>query len=102
MNKQEVIQVIDRAGSEFGRVMACLNGPEYVAGYYQAVHDMKRLFEYAPMNPDFEAEREELHERVQVLAEEKKGLKKDLRERDAIIEKLLKHVDVAKVMGVKP
>ena len=101
MNKEEVIQTIKTAGTEFGRVMACLQGPEYVAGYYQAVNDMVRLFEYAPLKPDFDAERAEMQRLVSVLAEEKKSLKKTLRERDAIIEKLLKHVDICEVLGIE-
>ena len=101
MNRKEVILTIRTVGRQFSRVMACLCGPEYASGYNQACNDMIRLFNYAPLEADFEAERAELHRRLSVLAEEKRGLKQALNERDATIEKLLKHVDICKVLGIK-
>ena len=101
MNRQEVMETITHAGTEFGRVMACIREPEYVAGYYQAVNGMVRLFRYAPMNADFDSEREQYRNQVRVLREEKNSLKRDLRQRDAIIEKLMKHVDVCAVLCIE-
>lgn len=46
MDRHYVVQTIRQVGGEFGRVMACLQGEEYVAGYEQAVKDMVRMFEY--------------------------------------------------------
>lgn len=102
MNRQEVILTIKTVGAKFGRIMACLNSHEYAAGYYQAVNDMVKLFDYAPLAEDFEEERDELQKAVSILVEEKTRLKSALNERDATIEKLLKHVDIAEVLGVRP
>ncbi len=101
MNRREVILTIRKVGAQFGRVLACLNTPDFVSGYYQAVNDMSRLFEYAPLAEDYEAERSEMQKRVRLLVEEKKRLKAAVNERDATIEKLLKHVDVCEVLGIK-
>ena len=48
MNRYEVVQTIRHSGREFGRVMACLQSVDYVAGYNQAVKDMAHVFEYQP------------------------------------------------------
>lgn len=48
MDRYCVAQSIRQVGSEFGRVMACLQSEEYVAGYQQAVRDMVQMFEYKP------------------------------------------------------
>lgn len=48
MNRYDVVQTIREIGNEFGRVMACLQSKDYVAGYEQAVKDMVHLFEYKP------------------------------------------------------
>ena len=48
MNRYEVVQRIRHIGREFGRVMACLQSVDYVAGYNQAVKDMVHVFEYQP------------------------------------------------------
>ena len=49
MDRHYVVQTIRHVGSDFGRVMACLQTEEYAAGYRQAVKDMLRLFEYGPV-----------------------------------------------------
>lgn len=51
MDRYSVVQSIRQVGSEFGRVMACLQSAEYVAGYEQAVRDMVQMFEYKPALP---------------------------------------------------
>ena len=48
MKRCEVAGTIRGVGEQFGRVMECLHGKEYAAGYKQAVRDMVRLFEYGP------------------------------------------------------
>ena len=52
MNRYQVAQAVRQVGSEFGRVMACLQSEEYVAGYEQAVRDMVRMFEYKPLGKE--------------------------------------------------
>jgi hypothetical protein len=49
MNRYDVVQTIRQIGSEFRRVMACVQNEDYAAGYEQAVKDMVLLFEYGPM-----------------------------------------------------
>lgn len=49
MNRYDVVQTIKQIGSEFRRVMACIQSEDYAAGYEQAVSDMVLLFEYKPM-----------------------------------------------------
>lgn len=100
MNKQEVILTVRRVGKQFGRVMASLHTPEFVAGYYQCANDMVRLFNCAPIAADFDAERAEMRKRMQALAEEVETLKQALNERDATIDKLMKHVNLAEVLGI--
>ena len=101
MNRAEVIFTIKKVGNHFGRVMECLVSREYAAGYHQAVCDMARLFAYAPMETDYAAEREGLLERITKLREDKKRLKTALKDRNAIIEKLLQITDVADAFGVR-
>lgn len=102
MNKQEVVMTIKIAGQRFGRIMACFNGAEYTAGYYQAINDMVKLFDHAPLDADFDAERENLLRHVSGLSKERNELRAALNERDATIEKLMKHIDLGEVLGVKP
>ena len=49
MNRYEVVGIIRGIGEQFGRIMECLHGKEYAAGYNQAVRDMVRIFEYKPV-----------------------------------------------------
>ena len=49
MNRYDVVQTIKQIGSEFRRVMACIQSEDYAAGYEQALSDMVLLFEYKPM-----------------------------------------------------
>lgn len=102
MNREEVILTIKIAGERFGRVLACYNGAEYAAGYYRAVSDMAKLFDYAPLDADFESEREKWLRQVSVLSKERNELRAALNEREATIEKLLKHVNLSEILGVKP
>lgn len=51
MDRYSVVQSIRQVGSDFGRVMACVQSEEFVAGYEQAVRDMVRMFEYKPALP---------------------------------------------------
>lgn len=47
MKREEVVQRIRQTGDVFGRIMACLQNPEYVAGYYKAIEDMLEMFDDA-------------------------------------------------------
>lgn len=57
MNRQEVIITIQRTGGTFAHVMGAMFGEDYEAGYLRAVSDMVKLFQKAPIDPTFDAER---------------------------------------------
>lgn len=101
MNRQEVVLTIKKVGSQFRNVMTCFHGTEFAAGYYQAIRDMVRLFEYAPLAADFETERDELNRHISNLSEERNRLRQQLNERETTIEKLMEYVDIAEVLGVR-
>ena len=100
MNRNEVIMTIKKAGTTFGQVMCNLCGEEYAAGYNRAVKDMIRLFNEAPIDPNFEAEREKLLLIIDNLTAENERLEQEVCEKHATIQRLLSHVNVAEVIGV--
>ena len=101
MNRKEVILTIRTVGRQFSRVMACLCGPEYASGYNQACNDMIRLFNYAPLEPDYESERKAMLAHIRQLERKNRELEQTVADKSGTIEKLLKHVDICKVLGIK-
>lgn len=100
MNRQEVINLIKKAGTEFCKIRAAINGFEYVLGYNMAVDDMARMFAEAPLYPTFDAEREAMLAHIEALKAKNEELNQEVDSKNAIIQKLLSHVDIAEVMGV--
>lgn len=100
MNRAEVIMTIKTAGSKFAGVMASLCGEEYSAGYKRAISDMVNLFAKAPIDADFEAERESLLAEIKCLKMERDMLSRDCAKQHATIEELLKRVDIHEVLGL--
>ena len=100
MNKQEVISIIKKAGEEFCKIRAALNGFDYVLGYNTAVGDMAKMFADAPLYPTFDAEREAMLAHIKALQEKNEELEQQVDSKNAIIQTLLTHVDVAEVLGV--
>lgn len=101
MNKQEVILTIEEAGNEFSKIMEALREPEYACGYYQAVRDMVNLISYAPLDADFDAERERLTGDNKRLKRQNKELRKQVACQQKLIGKLLKRVKSSDLLGIK-
>ena len=70
MNRMEVIMTIKKVGAQFSRVMEAMNGEEFAAGYRQALSDMMKMFGKAPIDPDFDAEREAMLAHIKALTDE--------------------------------
>lgn len=100
MNRMEVIMTIKKVGSQFSRVMEAMNGEEFAAGYRQALSDMVKMFAKAPIDPDFDAEREALLARIKALTDENDLLKTECGKNHETIEELMKHVDLHEVLGI--
>lgn len=100
MNKQEVISIVKKAGEEFCKIRAALNGFDYVLGYNTAVDDMVKMFGDAPLAPTWDAEREAMLACIMELKTRNEELEQKVDNQNAIIQKLLTHVDVAEVLGV--
>lgn len=100
MNRTEVIMTIKKVGTEFGKVMAALNGDEFAAGYRQALSDMIKLFGKASIAADFEAEREAMLSKIKKLTDENEALKAECENNHDTIEELLKHVNLHEVLGI--
>ena len=100
MNKQEVISLIKKAGEEFCKIRAAINGFDYVLGYNTAVNDMAKMFTDAPLYQTFDEEREAMLEHINLLKAKNEDLEQKVDSQNAIIQKLLTHVDVAEVLGV--
>lgn len=100
MNRQEVIALIKKAGKEFSKIRAALNGFDYVLGYNMAVDDMARMFAEAPIYPTFDAERDARLAQIAELKARNAELEQKVDSQNAIIQKLLSYVDVADVLGV--
>lgn len=101
MNKEEVILTIQEAGTEFSKIMEAIREPEYAAGYYQAIRDMAKLISYAPLDADFDAERERLTGDNKRLKEENKELRRRVECQQRLIGKLLTKSKDADLLGVK-
>lgn len=100
MNRTEVIMTIKKVGAHFGGVMEVLCGEEYAAGYRRAITDMVKLFNEAPIDPDFEAERKAMLAHIKKLEQENEMLKVECGKQGATIEELLKHIDLHEVLGI--
>ena len=100
MNRQEVITLIKKAGEEFCKIRAAINGFDYALGYNTAVDDMAKMFADAPLYPTFDAEREGMLAHIKALQKKNEELEQKVDSQNAIIQKLLSHVDVAEVLGV--
>lgn len=100
MNKTEVIATIRTARAHFLGLMSELCGKEFAAGYHRATEDMIRLFDKAPIDADFDAERKALITEVERLKAENERLEQDVCEKHATIQKLLSHVNISEVLGV--
>lgn len=100
MNRAEVITTIKYAGTYFSQVMSTLHGPEYRMGYSRAIADMVALFNKAPLDEDFEAERNALLARIKELEVKNEELEQEACEQHAAVEELLKHVSLPEVLGV--
>lgn len=100
MNRMEAIMTIKKVGAHFSSVMSVLNGDEFAAGYRQAISDMIKMFGKAPIDPDFEAEREAMLAHIRKLNEENDFLKKEYDKQAATIEELVKHIDLHEVLGI--
>lgn len=102
MNRYEVIMTIKKAGNGLSNVMDALYGEDFAAGYRRATVDMVRMFNEAPINPDFEAEREAMLNQIGRLKAKTAELEREVCNQNATIQKLLSHVDVSEVLGVRP
>ena len=100
MNRMEVIMTIKKVGAHFSRVMNTLNGEEFSAGYRQAISDMVKVFGKAPIDPDFDAERESMLAHIKALTDENDLLKTECGKNYETIEELMKHVDLHEVLGI--
>ena len=100
MNKQEVILTIQEAGNEFARIMEAIREPEYAAGYRQALRDMTNLINFAPLDADYEAEREKLTGDNKRLKAQTKELRQQVASQQRLIGKLLKRVKASNFEGV--
>lgn len=100
MNREEVITTIKIVGNRFSQVMAALCGAEFGAGYNRAIADMINLFRRAPLDEDFEAERNTLLTRIKELEIKNEELDREACEQYATVEELLKHVNLPEVLGV--
>lgn len=100
MNRQEVIAIIKKAGKEFSKIRAALNGFDYVLGYNTAIDDMARMFAEAPIYPTFDAERDARLAQIAALKARAEELEQKVDSQNAIIQNLLSHVDVSVVFGV--
>ncbi len=100
MNRQEVISIIKKAGEEFCKIRAALNGFDYVLGYNMAVDDMARMFAEANIYPTWDDERECMMANIVELKTRNEELEHKIDNQNAIIQELLTHVDVAEVLGV--
>lgn len=100
MNRMEVIMTIKKVGAQFSRVMEAMNGEEFAAGYRQALSDMMKLFGKAPIDPDFDAEREAMLAHIKALTDENDLLKVECGKNHETIEELMKHVDLHEVLGI--
>lgn len=101
MNKQEVILTIKEAGTEFSKIMETLREPEYACGYYQAVRDMVNLISYAPLDADFDAERQRLTGDNKRLKEQNKELRRRVACQQRLIGKLLTKAKSSDLLGIK-
>ena len=61
---------------------------------------MAKMFADADMYPTFDAEREAMLEHIQLLKAKNEELEQAVDSKNAIIQTLLTHVDVAEVLGV--
>lgn len=100
MNRQEVITIIKQTGEEFCKIRAALNGFDYALGYNTAVGDMAKMFADAPLYSTFDEEREAMLDCIKSLKVKNEELEQTVDRQNAIIQKLLSHVDVAEVLGV--
>ena len=100
MNRAEVIIVIKNVGDRFANVMATACGDEFAAGYKRAIIDMATMFDKAPLDADFEAEREAMLKHIEMLEIKNEELEQEVCSKHAQIQELLKHVNLAEVLGV--
>ena len=100
MNRTEVVMTIKKVGAHFGGVMEVVCGEEFAAGYRRATADMVKLFNEAPIDPDFEAERKAMQEQIKRLKAKNAALEQENCDQYATIQKLLSHVNIAEVLGV--
>lgn len=100
MNRNEVIMTIKNVGGGFANVMDVLIGEEFAAGYRRATADMVKLFTEAPIDPDFEAEREAMMKQIKRLKAKNAALEQEVCNQNATIQKLLSHVNVPEVLGI--
>jgi hypothetical protein len=100
MNRKEVILTIKKVGGEFGHVMSIINGEEFAAGYRQAISDMMKVFGKAPLDPDFESEREAMLAHIRFLKSENEQLKTENDRHTKTIEGLMKYVDIHDILGI--
>ena len=101
MNKIEVLTAIELAGRTFGNVMAASCGDEFGAGYRKAIGDMKNLISNSTMDADFEAERKAMRAEIKELKAKNAELEREVHEKHETIQKLLPHVNIAEVVGVR-
>ena len=94
MNRKEVIFTIHSIHDNFSRALAHLVAPDYAAGYKQALNDMAKMFENAPLFEDFEEERKELHSIIKSNSAQITKLKKTVEKQERTIDKLMLHVDI--------
>lgn len=100
MNREEVITTIKIVGDRFNRVMTAMHDTEFVMGYNRAIADMINLFKRAPLDKDFDAERNTLLARIKELEIKNEELDREACEQYAAVEELLKHVNLPEVLGV--
>lgn len=100
MNRNEVITTIKNVGGHFGGVMEVVCGEEYAAGYRRAISNMVELFSKAPLDANFEAEREAMLAHIRQLKAKNAELEQEVAEKHDTIQKLLSHVNIAEVLCV--
>lgn len=101
MNKQEAILIAKKIRGTLDGMMDVLYGEEYSEGYRQAITDMVKVFNEAPIDPDFEAERKAMFEEIKQLKAENAALKQEVDKNQATIQKMLPHVNIVEVLGAE-
>lgn len=95
MNKKEVIATIKKAEENLGGILVLLCGENYAAGYSRAICDMVKLFDEAPIAPDFEAEREAMQKEINRLKGNNEALIRRVNDMTATMQQISLYINAA-------